>query len=105
MELILERREGGPENEVDSSFKNLQFMGHDRLDSLLGSYSGAVNEMAKSQSEAVKFGLDSECRRWYCSIDANLAHIDFDDFKNEDLQNAFAFSLPSYVSIEFFSSS
>ncbi len=50
----------------------------------------------------MKFGLDSECRRWNCSIDANLAHIDFDDFKNEDLQNAFAFSLPSYVSIEFF---
>ena len=41
--------------------------------------------------------FDFSCR--LCSIDANLAHIDFDDFKNEDLQNAFAFSLPSYVSI------
>jgi hypothetical protein len=38
-------------------------------------------------------------RLCFISIDANLAHIDFDDFKNEDLQNAFAFSLPSYVSI------
>jgi len=28
-------------------------------------------------------------------IDSNLAHIDFDDFKNEDLQNAFAYSIHS----------
>ena len=33
------------------------------------------------------------------TIDANLAEIDFDDFKNEDIQNAYAFSLQSYVSI------
>ena len=33
------------------------------------------------------------------TIDANLAEIDFDDFKNEDLQNAYAYSLQSYVSI------
>ena len=32
------------------------------------------------------------------TIDANLAEIDFDDFKNEDIQNAYAFSLQSYVS-------
>ena len=32
------------------------------------------------------------------TIDANLAEIDFDDFKNEDLQNAYAYSLQSYVS-------
>jgi len=30
------------------------------------------------------------------TIDANLAEIDFDDFKNEDIQNAYAFSLQSY---------
>ncbi|XP_023327094.1 uncharacterized protein LOC111700428 [Eurytemora carolleeae] len=28
-------------------------------------------------------------------IDSNLAHIDFDDFKNEDLQNAFTYSVQS----------
>ena len=33
------------------------------------------------------------------TIDANLAEIDFDDFKNEDIQNAYAYSLQSYVSI------
>ena len=33
-------------------------------------------------------------------IDANLAEIDFDDFKNEDIQNAYAYSLQSYVSID-----
>ena len=33
------------------------------------------------------------------TYDANLAEIDFDDFKNEDIQNAYAFSLQSYVSI------
>ena len=32
------------------------------------------------------------------TYDANLAEIDFDDFKNEDIQNAYAFSLQSYVS-------
>ena len=32
------------------------------------------------------------------TIDANLAEIDFDDFKNEDIQNAYAYSLQSYVS-------
>jgi hypothetical protein len=31
--------EGEPENEVDSSFKNYFFMGHGRLDFVLGSYS------------------------------------------------------------------
>ena len=36
------------------------------------------------------------------AIDANLAEIDFDDYKNEDLQNAFAFSLQSFVSTRFF---
>jgi len=30
------------------------------------------------------------------TIDANLAEIDFDDFKNEDIQNAYAYSLQSY---------
>merc|ERR1719192_2549235 len=30
------------------------------------------------------------------TYDANLAEIDFDDFKNEDIQNAYAFSLQSY---------
>ena len=34
------------------------------------------------------------------TYDANLAEIDFDDFKNEDIQNAYAFSLQSYVSLE-----
>ena len=29
----------------------------------------------------------------------DLAEIDFDDFKNEDIQNAYAYSLQSYVSI------
>ena len=37
------------------------------------------------------------------TIDANLAEIDFDDFKNEDLQNAYAYSLQSYVSDKLFS--
>ena len=36
------------------------------------------------------------------TIDANLAEIDFDDFKNEDIQNAYAFSLQSYVSISLY---
>ena len=35
------------------------------------------------------------------TIDANLAEIDFDDFKNEDIQNAYAYSLQSYVSRAF----
>ena len=35
------------------------------------------------------------------TIDANLAEIDFDDFKNEDIQNAYAFSLQSYVSTNY----
>jgi len=30
------------------------------------------------------------------TIDANLAEIDFDDFKNEDIQNAYAYSLQSF---------
>lgn len=30
------------------------------------------------------------------TIDANLAEIDFDDFKNEDIHNAYAYSLQSY---------
>ena len=32
-------------------------------------------------------------------IDSNLAHIDFDDFKNEDLQTAFAYSFVSWFAI------
>ena len=39
------------------------------------------------------------------TIDANLAEIDFDDFKNEDIQNAYAYSLQSYVSISVHTSS
>ena len=43
--------------------------------------------------------LTSGCDHDPMAIDANLAEIDFDDFKNEDIQNAYAFSLQSYVSI------
>jgi hypothetical protein len=39
VELILGRGEGGPDNKVASSFQNKHFMGHGRLDSILGSYS------------------------------------------------------------------
>lgn len=42
--------------------------------------------------------LTSGCDHDPMTIDANLAEIDFDDFKNEDIQNAYAFSLQSYVS-------
>ena len=43
--------------------------------------------------------LTSGCDHDPMTIDANLAEIDFDDFKNEDIQNAYAFSLQSYVSL------
>ena len=43
--------------------------------------------------------LTSGCDHDPVAIDANLAEIDFDDFKNEDIQNAYAFSLQSYVSL------
>jgi hypothetical protein len=39
VELILGRGQGEPENEVDSCFKNYYFMGHGRLDFVLGSFS------------------------------------------------------------------
>jgi hypothetical protein len=42
VEMIFERgEEGGPEIEVDSSFKT--FMGHGRLNSVLGSYSISIS--------------------------------------------------------------
>ena len=47
--------------------------------------------------------LTSGCDHDPMTIDANLAEIDFDDFKNEDIQNAYAFSLQSYVSSVFYS--
>ena len=47
--------------------------------------------------------LTSGCDHDPAAIDANLAEIDFDDFKNEDIQNAYAFSLQSYVSFALYS--
>ena len=47
--------------------------------------------------------LTSGCDHDPVAIDANLAEIDFDDFKNEDIQNAYAFSLQSYVSVALYS--
>ena len=47
--------------------------------------------------------LTSGCDHDPVAIDANLAEIDFDDFKNEDIQNACAFSLQSYVSFALYS--